>query len=119
MLTTHEELASRLDHLGYPVAAPGRIRDRQKRTDGSSEFYVLGAEHGRWRISEDFQPVEITFAEVREPGPATWCHTGLGQAAARQVNVPELPQTTVVLRAQAYRRHLFAEFDRIKDGLLL
>ena len=42
----------------------------------------------------------------------------IGRAASRQLDIPELQQGSVVLRAQAYRRHLFAEFDRVK-GLLV
>jgi hypothetical protein len=43
----------------------------------------------------------------------------LNKIAERDVDVPELQQTTVVMRAQAYRRNLFAELDRVKDLLLL
>jgi MinD-like ATPase involved in chromosome partitioning or flagellar assembly len=42
----------------------------------------------------------------------------IGRVAARQHNVPELNQFTHVIRAQAYRRHMYAEFDRVKDLLL-
>ena len=38
--------------------------------------------------------------------------------ASRQTNVPALNRTASVWRAQAYRRNLFAEFDRVKDLLL-
>jgi hypothetical protein len=41
------------------------------------------------------------------------------QIADRRTDVSELQQTTVVMRAQAYRRNLFAELDRVKDLLLL
>ena len=33
----------------------------------------------------------------------------MNRVADRQTGVPELQQTTVVMRAQAYRRNLFAE----------
>ena len=68
-----------------------------------------------------FQPREIMM-EYRLPkleGPARQHGVTLGQIAGRQASVPELQQTTVVLRAQAYRRNLFAELDRVKDLLLL
>jgi hypothetical protein len=39
--------------------------------------------------------------------------------ASRKADVPELQQTTVVMRAQAYRRNLFAELDGVKDLLTL
>jgi hypothetical protein len=38
--------------------------------------------------------------------------------ASRQTNVAALNRTASVWRAQAYRRNLFAEFDRVKDLLL-
>jgi len=43
----------------------------------------------------------------------------LNKIADRHTDVAELQQTTVVMRAQAYRRNLFAELDRVKDMLLL
>lgn len=68
-----------------------------------------------------FHPQEIRM-EYRLPkfeNPARQYGVTLGQAAARQANIPELQQTTVVLRAQAYRRNLFAELDLVKELLLL
>ena len=43
----------------------------------------------------------------------------LNQISERHTDVSELRQTTVVMRAQAYRRNLFAELDLVKDLLLL
>jgi hypothetical protein len=42
----------------------------------------------------------------------------IGRIAARQHDVQELNQVAAVIRAQAYRRRLFTEFDRVK-GILL
>jgi hypothetical protein len=42
----------------------------------------------------------------------------LGQVAARDVAGTELDKSSLVIRAQAYRRQLFAEFDRVKEALL-
>lgn len=70
---------------------------------------------------EAFHPQEISM-QYRLPkfeNPARQHGVTLGQAAERKVQVPELQQMTVVLRAQAYRRQLFAELDRVKDLLLL
>jgi hypothetical protein len=36
----------------------------------------------------------------------------------RDVAIPELTKSSLVMRAQAYRKQLFAEFDRIKGVLL-
>ena len=70
---------------------------------------------------EAFHPQEISM-QYRLPkfeNPARQHGVTLGQAAERKVQVPELQQMTVVLRAQAYRKQLFAELDRVKDLLLL
>jgi MinD-like ATPase involved in chromosome partitioning or flagellar assembly len=42
----------------------------------------------------------------------------LGQVAQRQTKAAELDKFSLVIRAQAYRRQLFAEFDRIMEALL-
>jgi len=42
----------------------------------------------------------------------------LGQIAGRATNAPELQKASFVMRAQSYRRRMFAEFERVK-GLLL
>jgi MinD-like ATPase involved in chromosome partitioning or flagellar assembly len=73
------------------------------------------------QFRQAFHPHEISM-EYRLPkfeNPARQHGVTLGQAAERKATVPELQQTTVVLRAQAYRRNLFGELDRVKDLLLL
>jgi curved DNA-binding protein CbpA len=42
----------------------------------------------------------------------------LGQVASRMTSVPELRKASLVMRAQSYRRRMFAEFDTVKDLLL-
>jgi MinD-like ATPase involved in chromosome partitioning or flagellar assembly len=42
----------------------------------------------------------------------------LGQIAGRATNAPELQKASFVMRAQSYRRRMFAEFEQVK-GLLL
>ena len=42
----------------------------------------------------------------------------LGQAGDRRIDIPELAKSSLVIRAQACQRQLFAEFDRIKEALL-
>lgn len=66
-------------------------------------------------------PQEITM-EYRLPKvehPAREHGATLNQIADRSTVVADLNQSTVVMRAQAYRRNLFAELDRVKDLLLL
>jgi MinD-like ATPase involved in chromosome partitioning or flagellar assembly len=42
----------------------------------------------------------------------------LGRAARRECTIPELAKSSLVIRAQAYRRQLFNQFDSIKESLL-
>ena len=63
-------------------------------------------------ISMEFRLPEIEH-EAREHGLT------LQAIAERQTNVPTLKSTASVWRAQAYRRNLFVELDRVKDLLLL
>ena len=42
----------------------------------------------------------------------------LGQIAGRTTNALELQKASFVMRAQSYRRRMFAEFDRVKELLL-
>src|SRR5439155_25754007 len=42
----------------------------------------------------------------------------LGGVAARTTDAPELRSASLVMRAQSYRRRMFAEFDRVKELLL-
>jgi hypothetical protein len=42
----------------------------------------------------------------------------LGLVAGRLTDAPELRKASLVMRAQSYRRRMFAEFDRVKELLL-
>ena len=42
----------------------------------------------------------------------------LGEVAARNTQASELQRASLVMRAQSYRRRMFAEFDRVKELLL-
>lgn len=42
----------------------------------------------------------------------------LGLVAARKTDAPELQKASLVMRAQSYRRRMFAEFDTVKELLL-
>ena len=42
----------------------------------------------------------------------------LGDIANRATGAPELQKASLVMRAQSYRRRIFAEFDRVKELLL-
>ncbi len=42
----------------------------------------------------------------------------LGDVAARRTNAGELQRSSLVMRAQSYRRRMFAEFESVKELLL-
>jgi len=42
----------------------------------------------------------------------------LGDVAARRTDAPELHKASLVMRAQSYRRRMFAEFDKVRELLL-
>lgn len=80
-----------------------------------------------WRVSEQavrfqkiFSPPLIQM-DYRLPDleNATRNHGAtLGQVAAREADAPELRKASLVMRAQSYRRRMFAEFDKVKELLL-
>jgi hypothetical protein len=72
------------------------------------------------RFREIFQPMVIPM-EFRLPdleNPARQHGVTLGQVAARKTPVEELQKASIVMRAQAYRRRLFAELDKVRELLL-
>ncbi len=88
-------------------------------TDPADFTYWNDSKQAR-RFREIFTPGEIAM-EYRLPkveNPARQHGLTMNRIADRRTEVPELRQTTVVMRAQAYRRHMFAELDRVKDVLL-
>jgi MinD-like ATPase involved in chromosome partitioning or flagellar assembly len=42
----------------------------------------------------------------------------LGDIASRKTDAPELQKASLVMRAQSYRRRMFAEFEKVKELLL-
>ena len=86
-----------------------------------ADFSYLENDPGYSEFRRTFKPQEIIM-EYRLPKvehPARQHGLTIGTVANRAHAVPELQKTTVVLRAQAYRRNLFEELDRVKDLLLL
>jgi MinD-like ATPase involved in chromosome partitioning or flagellar assembly len=85
------------------------------------------ADFSYWRDSEQakqfrtvLQPVVLTM-EFRLPeleNPARQHGVTLGQIVERRLSVPELQRASLVIRAQSYRRRLFAEIEKA-TGLLL
>jgi MinD-like ATPase involved in chromosome partitioning or flagellar assembly len=88
---------------------------------------VEHADFAYWRESEQalrfqqiFSPAVIRL-DYRLPDleNATRNHgVTLGAVATRATDAPELQKASLVMRAQSYRRRMFAEFDRVKELLL-
>jgi MinD-like ATPase involved in chromosome partitioning or flagellar assembly len=85
------------------------------------------AEFTYWRESEQAQQFQRMFApavirmDYRLPDLENALRNHgvtLAEVAARQTQVPELRKASLVMRAQSYRRRMFAEFDRVKELLL-
>ena len=80
-----------------------------------------------WRDSEQaeqfrkaFHPIVLSM-EFRLPdleNPARQHGVTLGQVAERSRNIPELQRASLVIRAQSYRRRLFAEIEKATELLL-
>jgi hypothetical protein len=86
-----------------------------------ADFSYFENDLGASEFRRTFKPREITM-EYRFPKvehPARQHGLTIGTVANRAHAVPELQKATIVLRAQAYRRNLFEELDRVKDLLLL
>ena len=68
-----------------------------------------------------FQPrvINMEYRLAKVENPARQHGVTLATVANRDATIPELQQTTVVMRAQAYRRNLFAQLDGVKDLLTL
>ncbi len=80
-----------------------------------------------WRESDQAQQFQKVFRpavihmdyRLAELENATRNHgVTLGDVAARATNAPELQRASLVMRAQSYRRRMFAEFESVKELLL-
>ena len=72
------------------------------------------------QFREAFSPIviQMEFRLAELENPARQYGVSLGQIAARETAVEELKRASLVMRAQSYRRKLFAEFDRAKAVFL-
>ena len=80
--------------------------------------FCWGWFHDHW--GDTFQPAVVSM-EFRLPdleNPARQHGVTLGQVAGRNTTVEGLQKASIVMRAQAYRRRLFGEFERVKELLL-
>lgn len=109
ILSWANRLQDRVDYLIVENAA----------TPHADLSYWHSSEPAR-RFRELFQPVVIAmeFRLADLENPARQHGVTLGQVAERKTQVEELQKASIVMRAQAYRRRLFAEFEKAKELLL-
>jgi MinD-like ATPase involved in chromosome partitioning or flagellar assembly len=81
-------------------------------------FWEHAARAEQFRKTFHPQVVEMEYRMPTFEFPARNHGLTIGRVAARQHDVAELNQFATVIRAQAYRRHIYAELDRVKDRLL-
>ena len=88
-------------------------------SDKMDFIYWNESEQAR-HFREVFQPAVIHMDyRLQELENASRNHgLTLGDIAARSAKAPELQRASLVMRAQSYRRRIFAEFDKVKDLLL-
>jgi hypothetical protein len=109
VLSWASRLQDRVDYLMVENAA----------TPHSDLSYWQNSEQAR-RFREVFQPTVIgmEFRLGDLENPARQHGVSLGEVAERKTQIDELQKASIVMRAQAYRRRLFAEFEKAKDLLL-
>jgi MinD-like ATPase involved in chromosome partitioning or flagellar assembly len=74
------------------------------------------ANHFREAFAPEILQMEFRLAELENPVRQHGIR--LGQVADRKVEVDELKRASLVMRAQSYRRRLFAEFNRARQAFL-
>lgn len=73
----------------------------------------------RFRATCQPQVIEMEYRVPSFESAARNYGVTIAQVAARKTEVEDLQKAATVIRAQAYRRHIYAELDRVKDLLLL
>jgi hypothetical protein len=81
-------------------------------------FWEQAARAEQFRKTFHPQIVEMEYRMPTFEFPTRNHGLTIGRVAARQHDVAELNQFATVIRAQAYRRHIYAELDSVKDLLL-
>jgi MinD-like ATPase involved in chromosome partitioning or flagellar assembly len=85
-----------------------------------SDFTYWQATAQAQQFREAFAPavIHIDYRLAELENAARNHGVTLGSVAARRADVEELRKASIVMRAQSYRRRMFAEFDRVKELLL-
>lgn len=89
-------------------------------TSAISDFtYWKNTEQAK-QFRDVFSPtiLQMEFRLAELENPVRQHGVRLGEVAERKTSVGELQRASLVMRAQSYRRRLFAEFDRTKEVFL-
>jgi hypothetical protein len=82
------------------------------------EFWDHAERAERFRRTFHPQVIEMEYRVPTFESAARNHGVTIGRVAARKTDVSDLQKSATVIRAQAYRRHIFGECDRVKDLLL-
>jgi hypothetical protein len=108
------------------LAWASRLQDRvhyvvvENATSALADFTYWKLTEQALRFREIFSPevLQMEFRLAELENPIRQHGVQLGQVADRKVRVDELKRASLVMRAQSYRRRLFAEFDRAREAFL-
>lgn len=108
------------------LAWASRLQDRvqyvvvENATSAISDFTYWNSTEQAQRFREAFSPeiLQMEFRLAELENPIRQHGVQLGQVVERKVKVSELNRASLVMRAQSYRRRLFAEFDRAREAFL-
>jgi hypothetical protein len=109
------------------LAWANRLQDRveyvvvENATSALADFTYWKSTEQAHRFREAFAPevLQMEFRLAELENPIRQHGVQLGQVADRKSQVDELKRASLVMRAQSYRRRLFAEFDRAREVFLL
>jgi hypothetical protein len=92
----------------------------QNATSPQADFIYWESAQQAIRFREALSPIvirmEFRLAELENP--ARQHGVRLGHVATRRNAINELKRASIVMRAESYRRRLFSEFDRAREGFL-
>jgi MinD-like ATPase involved in chromosome partitioning or flagellar assembly len=108
------------------LAWANRLQDRveyviiENATSALADFTYWRSTKQAARFREAFSPavLQMEFRLAELENPLRQHGIQLGQVADRKTVVDELKRSSLVMRAQGYRRRLFSEFDRARQVFL-
>ncbi|SEG63342.1 MinD-like ATPase involved in chromosome partitioning or flagellar assembly [Bryocella elongata] len=108
------------------LAWASRLQDRveyvivENATSPQSDFTYWTATEQAKKFREAFSPtiLQMEFRLAELENPVRQHGIRLGDVAERKAKVEELKRASLVMRAQSYRRRLFAQFDQVKEAFL-